>query len=1343
MNCDEERRCMVEGITEPHEVMELFRKTYASSETKNLGRVQRELYHFRYEETKSAVENINALKERRRALEGMTGEAVSDHTMWFCLLFGLPDSVKWSTLKQIWENESGLTFESLCIKVMNADLATQDSFVAKKQDATALVTRDVLSPKNKKHFKKTKCVHCSKTNHKSADCYFKDRAKRGKFCNFCRKPGHTETECRKKKADQDGDQAMIGVALMADGEAAGGSGDIRLGHDKEVLSGNTVSDTGTFDMTILTNGVQNLVVNPDAMALMASGQAKSKETWILDSGCTSHMTGNQALFKLLESRKDISPIVIANKQQMHVKGLGTVALSNGVTLTDVLSVPELKHNLLSVSKMATKGYKVVFDEHSAFIKKNDQVIVTLPLDGALYTHKALFNFETTETGNKQESKYDDYELVHKRLGHIGHNRLKKLMNLDSVKLKCLKTSDLKHHLCESCIFGKMHRSPFPKKSYTDYEPGEVLHSDLVGPLPTSVGGSKYICTFIDGKTNYCSMTILKNKSEVRKHFIYVHQRALKLGHQIKCLRSDNGGEYINNEIDDYLLENGIQHDMTAPYTPQQNGKAERYNRTLIEMVRCLLHQSQLEVKWWAEAANTAAYILNCSSIYSEKNITAYEYWTGHKPDFQRFKVFGCVAYAHINKEKRTKLDYKATKGVFMGYDKSRKAYRIYDPDTKDMIISRDVVFDEKTPGGTLLNNQSNIFESLKSLDEFFNPYEAVIPTLSQSLTNAANTVKTSMRNVMIPKTMSTQTTHLKPMVIVPPPSNTRQIVEIPFENELAMLAGEFTSLTSDASFMHHFAHIASENEPCSYQEALQSDEWERWQEAILSEYNSLLENETWELVELPKGRKTIQCRWIFKRKYDESGNLIKYKARLVAKGYSQQHGIDYNETFAPVVKFSSLRTLLALAAKHNLEIEQMDFVTAFLNGDLKEDIYMKQPEGFIEPGKENLVLKLKKSLYGLKQAPREWNNKLHECLHQKGFKRVEADHGVYVMRTQKTLIMLALWVDDLVIIGNNMNSINNLKQDFTKRFKVKDLGPIHFIVGIEVIRNRQKREIFLTQRQYVTNILKKFNMSQAKPLGVPVDKNIKLCKNGSNTSASAEPATKAPYREAVGSLIYAMVATRPDLAFAVGLVSRYMHEPKQSHWEAVKRILRYLQSTADYGILYGTSKREYDIMGYSDSDWGNDLDDAKSTSGYCFKIYNGAISWYSRKQQSVAKSSVEAEYVALSQASSEAEFLQSFLIQIGFQDEMNHFEQNENKPRTIDMFADNQGAIYLAKNPTNHSRTKHINIHYHYVRDLLREGKVTLSYVPTAENVADIMTKGLTKETHEKFTMELGVRKLC
>jgi hypothetical protein len=518
------------------------------------------------------------------------------------------------------------------------------------------------------------------------------------------------------------------------------------------------------------------------------------------------------------------------------------------------------------------------------------------------------------------------------------------------------------------------------------------------------------------------------------------------------------------------------------------------------------------------------------------------------------------------------------------------------------------------------------------------------------------------------------------------------------------------------------AEVEVLGDPVTYAEAMRSPEAQRWEEAMLKEMGSLVGAGTWTLCTLPPGAKVIGVRWVYKTKRDEMGNVTCFKARLV-RSPRQVPGVDCGETFAPVARLSSLRLVLALAAKMDWDIDQMDVETAFLNAPVQGEVYVKQPPGHEVrgPNGEELVCRLHRSLYGLKDSPRNWNTELDTWLRQYGLVPTDADVCVYVKGSpegEEGVLIVIVYVDDLVIVGSRRRSIDAFKRAISGVFRMKDLGVLGFVLGMEVRRDRARRTLEIRQTAYVDRMLERFGMGECRPVATPMEERLQLPRlSGGCGGLSGE------YMSLVGSLQYAAIVSRPDIAFAVQALSRHLQCSGEEHWMAGKRVLRYLRGTRTLGIKYSAEGARdgeplvgyaQELQGFSDADWAGDRETRRSTTGYVFKMAGGSVSWGSKLQQSVALSSAESEYMAASVATQEALYLRRLLGDLGV----------EQRGPTV-IWEDNQGCVALAKNPVHHQRTKHIDIRYHFVRECVASNEIDLVWIPTQDQQADLLTKAL------------------
>src|SRR6266540_5801944 len=478
--------------------------------------------------------------------------------------------------------------------------------------------------------------------------------------------------------------------------------------------------------------------------------------------------------------------------------------------------------------------------------------------------------------------------------------------------------------------------------------------------------------------------------------------------------------------------------------------------------------------------------------------------------------------------------------------------------------------------------------------------------------------------------------------------------------------------------------------------------------AMEEELEALCKNKTWVLTALPAGKKAVSCKWVYTVKQNAEGKVERYKARLVARGYSQTYGIDYDETFAPVAKMNTVRILISCAANFGWLLHQLDVKNAFLHGDLQEEVYMEIPPGFSTSETDGKVCRLKKSLYGLKQSPRAWFDKFRRAVCNIGYGQCNGDHTLFYRHLKGKITILAVYVDDIIITGDDKEEIARLKECLSKAFEVKDLGRLKYFLGIEVARSAEG--IALSQRKYTLDLLNDAGMLGCRTAPTPIDQNYQL------TAQSGDSVDIERYQRLVGRLLY-LCHTRPDIAFSVSVVSRYMHEPRNDHLEAVYRILRYLKGTPGRGLLF-KSNMHLVVDGYCDADWASCLDDRRSTSGFCVFVGGNLVSWRSKKQAVISRSTAKAEYRAMAHGLSEMLWTRNLLEELKIL-----------KDSCINVWCDNKSAINIANNPVQHDRTKHVKIDRFFIKEKLDAGIIKIDHVSSGQQIADYLTKGLgTKE---------------
>ncbi|GJZ35815.1 retrovirus-related pol polyprotein from transposon TNT 1-94 [Tanacetum coccineum] len=639
------------------------------------------------------------------------------------------------------------------------------------------------------------------------------------------------------------------------------------------------------------------------------------------------------------------------------------------------------------------------------------------------------------------------------------------------------------------------------------------------------------------------------------------------GRKLKKLQTDNGLEFCNQEFNNLCKESGVAIHLTVAGTPQQNGLAERMNMTLLNKVRYLLIQSGLSDSFWAEATVTAEYLINRSPSTALKKKTPIDLWSRHPTNYEILRIFGCVAYPHVNQRKLKPRAINAYSWVIL-MDTLKGTGAAYSKKEVEFEVELQGSRVEPTVDPHTEENPGN-----KDEEQDEGPQQ-------QNLDNYVPVCDRAKRTTAIP-------------------------------------------------------------------EAINSSEKDEWVRAMKEKVSSLKKNHTWELVDQPPGQKLVSCKWLYKIKEGIKGvQKPRYKARLVTQGFTQRAGIDYNVVFLPVVRHTSIRVILSLTACEDYELEQLDVKTTFLRGNLKETIYMRQPPGFEEG------------------------------------------------------------------IGNK-SEIEYTKGLLRKEFDMKELGPCRKILGMEIVSDRGNRTLKVSQSGYVHKILNNYRMNNGKSVSAPLGAHFKVSlKDCQSNDLDVERMSKVPYANVVGSLMYLMVCTIPDIAYAVSIVSRYLANPGKNYWEAVKWILKYLKGTADVGLVYGRDQGKHvDVDGFVDADYAKDPDKGRSITGYVFMVHGCVVSWKATLQHVVALSTTEAEYMALTEAVKESIWLKGLLIELGV------------NLRSVVVNCDNQSAIHLSRNAMFHERTKHINVRYHFIREIVESKEIEVAKIGTKDNAADAFTK--------------------
>lgn len=1051
---------------------------------------------------------------------------------------------------------------------------------------------------------------------------------------------------------------------------------------------------------------QQVIKKTNAFSAVFVNGNYSKQDFYLDSGASVHMTPNVNMIKNASYSPKTKEIIAANESIMPVLCAGEVELITvtpnckyQITLKDALCVPNLTTNLISISELIKNGNSVEFKDNSCYVynMKKELVAIAVQTDGVyklkLDKQQCLFTSATVSD-----------VTWHRRMGHINVIDLNKMRDGAVTGISYSDKSKIDKSTCTTCCEGKQSRLPFPHAPTRNSSPLDLIHADVCGPMETtSIGGSRYFLVFIDDCTRMAFVYFLKTKTEVFKYFREFKSLAEnQQNRKMKVFRTDNGLEFCSNDFETFLKNEGIVHQKTNAYTPEQNGVSERINRTIVERARCLLFDAQLDKKFWAEATNTAVYLRNRSVASGLDNKTPYEHWTGQKPDLSHIRIFGSQVMVHIPKEKRLKWDSKSKKHILVGFAENVKGYRVYNPIKCRVSTSRDVVVHELTE-----KKDDSVTVSVGDIIQSDKP---------DSHVKIKEETKEERSSADSPN-ISSEADHFNALTDL---DSTLQQTTDENEQVQSLPTKRIRSKPQRYGYTHMCITPSTEvtQDPITVQEALSNPDKDKWIEAMEEELQAFRDNDAWEPVDnLPSDKTLVKCKWVFKRKVN-SDNSVRYRARLVAKGFTQKPGIDYEETFSPVVKHSTLKLLFALSVQLNLNVSHLDVKTAFLNGYLKEDIYMTQPDIYCDKKK---IVKLKKAIYGLKQSSRSWYERVEQCLCGMGFNKCKLEPCVFTKLFNNVKLIIAIYVDDFFVFSNCEIETEKAINVLSSEFKIKNLGQVQQCLGMRVQIDKNSNTITLDQEQYIDNLLQKFDMLNCKTVSTPMESKLDIEKGICCSS-------DIPYQHFIGNLMYLSVLTRPDIAFCISYLSQFNKCYSNSHWNYAKRVLKYLKKTKNYCLKY--TKQEGLIEGFVDADWGSNTLDRRSYTGFCFLMSGSVISWECRKQRTVALSSMEAEYMAIAEAGKEAIYLRSLLYEL------------TGNLCTLNLYNDSQSAQKLVANNVCHRKSKHIDIRYHFIKDVIIDKIINLEYLPTTAMPADILTKALCSMKHYKCMSGMGMCEL-
>ncbi|KAJ1594519.1 hypothetical protein NDA12_006948 [Ustilago hordei] len=997
------------------------------------------------------------------------------------------------------------------------------------------------------------------------------------------------------------------------------------------------------------------------------GERSACDTWIIDSGATHHMVNDERM--LLTSTNKVGQISTAGDEKLQVKAIGDASLRVGeatIQLLDVLYVPKLNANLLSVQGLIENGARVIFDEFGTTIKQNDGTQVQFKRDrrqGHFKVRGQALALELEETrdgvpednqntgkldnapeGNK-DTKHRDSYLWHERFGHPGRDKTRQ------IRAHYLGTDEEMEHEskhCNACSQGKQTRARMSQSESERMEaPLELVHVDLMTDFKGHAN-YHYALVAVDDFSSLIYVEPLCTKSAALtalRRWIARMERATD--RKLKTLRSDNGGEWCSIAAEDWQTQEGFKWQKSVPGISVQNGRAERAIRSVQEKMRSMLIGRACPRELWPYAITAAAHVMNLTPS-ATKTIPHEAFYgtTAHKLA-QQLRVFGCLAWVHVQqKDQQGKHGARAKPAIMIGYDDEHKAWKFCNPDQ---------------PASIQWSNSATFHEDKGWSDR---QQEAVRPVVTAEVEEES-------------------------------------VTPVTVED---LLTAEDSTVGA--------ANTAILNLDPTLREAMDGEDAQLWKEAIRKELEGLEAMGTWEVVHQPPGVPLVDSKVVLRLKLDADGVPVKHKARLVARGFTQREGIDYQETFSPVAPLGAIRAILALAVQNNWEIHALDITMAYLNSTLKEAIYMKPPEGSgVAPGK---VYKVVKGLYGLKQSGREWNQEFDRSLRRMGFFQVECAPCIYTKGQGEDMAIVVIYVDDTLVIAPRLETVLEVKKQIGQRWKMEDSGEVSHLLGIKISRDRAMRTMTIGQSGYIDQVLAKHLDKRTKPTMVP----MQSIPEGTLVASAAQ---QKEYPVIVGKLLWVANSTRPDLSLTVGVLARHMREPSQEHYQAAQRVLRYLESTRQVGLVYRASESQESLVAHSDANWASDATiQRRSTSGSVALVYGNPVAWKSATQKCVSLSAVEAEFIAATEATREVLFLKQLLRSIGI------------ATGTPTVYLDNTGCIQVSKDPAQHWKLKHIDTKYHFVRNNVQEGRVQIKYVDTTRNLADVLTKPIGRQAMQQ-----------
>ena len=1036
---------------------------------------------------------------------------------------------------------------------------------------------------------------------------------------------------------------------------------------------------------------------------------EASHIWIGDTGATCHMTNSK--MGMMNLQPISSSIIFGNGERLEATHIGdmrgTVKQKDGtetsICLTKVKFVPQLTCKLFSITAALKHGCEM----HGS----QKMIKITKGKNEYKFDHK-IKNGKGTLYGIQINQKKNDSALLtmnelHEQLGHPSAE----ITKATAQKLQ-LKLTDHKMKKCEHCDIGKIKKKNINKKPLDRAkEPGERVYMDISSIKYSSAGGSKFWVLFVDDFSDFLFGTYMKKKSDLAAEGIkLIKKMRNNFGVIIKTIRCNNAGE--NKTLEKEIINEGmnIRFEYTATNTPQQNGRVERKFATIYGRVRSMLTgagiEGELRKALWAEAGNTAINLMNVQ-VSERMNKTPYEKFTNHEtlPRYaSSLRAFGEVGIILKGEKMKSKIFDRGQRAIMVGYgtQNGNEVYRMYKTDTRKITLTRDVRWTQKFFGESSLKLQDDSDPSDSESD-----IESNTKTKNEDEESEVETTEENETSKKVYNALKQLHTSYNPTLDT--------LSALVYEDDFALVGG-----TDDM-------HV----NPMHFQDAWHHPNLKEriaWRAAIQKEFKDMIDKNVWRYVKrdrIPQNRRLIGNKWVFKKKRNGV-----YRARLVALGYAQIPGIDHKDNFAPVVSEVAFRTLLIMGLIYNWDFEIVDIETAFLYGELEEEIYMKVPEGLsLYHGKENNedeCLVLNKSIYGLVQAARQFHKKLTSVLTTKmNFVKCFGDECLLMRESEIGSVVICVYIDDTLCAGHR-EALKQFKNELKTFFSTKEEGKLEEYVGCQIKRVNEKC-IIMHQTELLNKIERVFgdDIKDMASREIPFGTNNRIVRPGEGKELIAKD-EQTKYRSGIGMLLYLVKFSRPDLSNAVRELSKVNDGATKEHVHDLLRVIKFAIDTKKKVLVYKILElkdNKWELRAFCDSDWAGDADDRKSITGFCILLNGCLISWKSRGQKTVTLSSSEAEYVAVSEVCTEILFIKTITDFLGLEISL-----------PITVLCDNIGAIYIANNPKNNGRTKHINVKYHFIREYVVDGTVQINFVRSEDNLADPFTKNVGRNSYIKHS---------